>query len=610
MVRARMDEAQRPTADLTRVRGCVCWESDPGFVAPVVLNPVAVADLGYPRADATGPGFLRVHLVPEDLEPVVALCRAVAAEATARELHCRVLAADGRVIAYHVEAHPGPTGVFGLMVATGEGDLAAALALSEQRFADLAEAAFDAVVLHEQGRIVFANQAFARLFGYGLADLVGRSLLELAAPESRDLVREKILSGAEGAYEAVGLHRDGRRLRGELRGTSLRFAGRMMRLTAIRDVTALRASQEALERSEHRLRRIIESAPDAIGVHAEGQWLYVNRALVALAGRASAAELLGAPAAEAVHPDDRPLVRERIQRMIRTGLPEPAVLERVLRPDGTVVDAEVAAAPIAVEDKTAIVVFARDVTERTRAEEERARLFAETQRAVRLREEFLSIAAHELRTPVTSLQLAVQSLERVARAGPLTDARVAFIGRAVEIAARQSRRLTQLVAALLDISRVQAGRFVLTREPVDLGALVREAAVRLGEDLAMAGCELSLETAPEVIGHWDRLRLDQVVTNLLANALKFGAGKPVEVRVEREADLARITVRDYGIGIPPDRIGVIFDRFERAVSADHYGGLGLGLFIVRLIVEAHQGAVRVAGEPGRGATFTVELPAR
>jgi signal transduction histidine kinase len=173
---------------------------------------------------------------------------------------------------------------------------------------------------------------------------------------------------------------------------------------------------------------------------------------------------------------------------------------------------------------------------------------------------------------------------------------------------RSADRLTRLVTSLLDISRIGAGRLDLEREETDLSEVTREVAERFQEEARRARCELRVDTTPAV-GFWDRLRLDQVVTNLLANALKYGAGAPIDVRVTAQDGRALLTVRDHGIGISEEDQRRIFQRFERAVSQRNYGGFGLGLWIVRQIVEAQGGAVRVESEPGHGSTFTVELEA-
>jgi signal transduction histidine kinase len=139
--------------------------------------------------------------------------------------------------------------------------------------------------------------------------------------------------------------------------------------------------------------------------------------------------------------------------------------------------------------------------------------------------------------------------------------------------------------------------------------VVKEMVEQLSEELARAQCKLAMRVPDQpVLGRWDRLRLEQVVANLLSNAAKFGQGKPVQIAVEQTADTARLVVEDHGIGIPPEYLSHIFERFERAVSPRQYGGLGLGLYIVRAIVEAMGGTVRAQSTVGAGASFVVELP--
>jgi signal transduction histidine kinase len=169
-------------------------------------------------------------------------------------------------------------------------------------------------------------------------------------------------------------------------------------------------------------------------------------------------------------------------------------------------------------------------------------------------------------------------------------------------------RLEQLTAELLDVTRIEQGRLQLNPIEIALDAVVREAVDHIEADLAAAGSPVSIECASPVVGRWDPSRLDQVVTNLVSNAAKFGAGKPIEIRIERLGPTARLAVTDHGIGIDPARRPYVFDRFERAVPSSRYGGLGLGLYIARSIVVAHGGTITVDSEPGAGSTFTVILP--
>ena len=233
---------------------------------------------------------------------------------------------------------------------------------------------------------------------------------------------------------------------------------------------------------------------------------------------------------------------------------------------------------------------------------ENARLYREAQRAVAIRDEFLSIASHELRTPLTSLLLQLQSLQRL-----LDGDQLGFSGK-VDKAIRQTWRLEKLIDNLLDVSRIIAGRLTLELEEVDLAETVREVAERFADDGARAGCPIRIDAHKVVLGRWDRLRLEQVITNLIANAVKYAPGAPIEIGVAEDAGTARLTVTDHGEGIPSEHAAQIFGRFERATEGKSHSGLGLGLYITRHIVEAHAGRIRVDSDLGRGASFIVELP--
>ncbi|MEP6800665.1 MAG: ATP-binding protein [Acidobacteriota bacterium] len=235
-----------------------------------------------------------------------------------------------------------------------------------------------------------------------------------------------------------------------------------------------------------------------------------------------------------------------------------------------------------------------------------AKLYEEAQEAIRARDEFLSVASHELKTPVTTLQLQIQGLLRRLRTGgtPTPEA----LAERLSTSERQVERLTHLINDLLDISRITGGRLDLHIEPVDFSAVVRDVATRLEESLVRAGCAFLVNAPEPEVGAWDRLRLDQIVTNLVANAMKYGAGQPIEISLTGTGDRVRLSVADSGIGIAPENQARIFERFERAVSGRHYGGLGLGLWIVRQIVDALGGIISVESEPGRGSVFSVDLP--
>jgi len=251
--------------------------------------------------------------------------------------------------------------------------------------------------------------------------------------------------------------------------------------------------------------------------------------------------------------------------------------------------------------------LAMELASRAALAVDNALLYRASQEAVRLRDEFLAVASHELKTPLTPLNLRLQSLRReLDRGGPTLDP--ARVREHVAALQRQSKRLATLVESLLDVSRLEAGRLELNLEYVDLAALAREVTGRFGAQAARSHTPLEVHASEAVVGIWDRVRLEQVVSSLLSNALKYGSGRPVHVLVERGPRGARLTVRDEGIGISPEHLPRIFNRFERAVSAEHFGGLGLGLYLTRHLVQAFGGTIRAASEPGHGATFEVDLP--
>jgi PAS domain S-box-containing protein len=245
-----------------------------------------------------------------------------------------------------------------------------------------------------------------------------------------------------------------------------------------------------------------------------------------------------------------------------------------------------------------VVGTIRDVTQ----------LEADLRQAVRARDEFFSLASHELCTPLTSLQLQLEAITRALRRDPEQALQSGKLARRANAAATQAERMGMLLDVMLDVSRIAGGRLPLEYEDSDAAAIARAVATRMAAPAAEAGSTVEIQAAAREAGRWDPLRLEQVLANLLSNAIKYGGGRPITLTLGGDAARLSIAVRDQGIGIAPEQQARIFERFERAVSAHNYGGFGLGLWICRRIVDAMEGEISVESAPGRGATFTVMLP--
>lgn len=260
------------------------------------------------------------------------------------------------------------------------------------------------------------------------------------------------------------------------------------------------------------------------------------------------------------------------------------------------------------EAKPCVLTMCHDITERQHAALERERLLEEAQAAVRLRDEFLSVASHELKTPLTTLRLHIESMQRIMSKAETADPALQRMMSKLEISVHQISQLTALVNGLLDVTRIREGRLALDLEVLDLSQVVHATVEQFEEQFQQMGCTVLLDIAPASTINADRSRLEQILTNLLSNAIKYGRGQPIHICVTGEASAVRLSVQDHGIGIATADQQRIFKRFERAVSTQHYGGLGLGLFVVHQLVTVLGGTITVESQPDQGSTFTVTFP--
>jgi PAS domain S-box-containing protein len=465
----------------------------------------------------------------------------------------------------------------------------------------------------DKARVTLLNPVAERLTGWSEREAIGRPVDEVfdivdevsrqkaVNPVAR-VLREGVVVGL--ANHTALRSRDGTERPIADSGAPIRDgqSGTRGAVLVFRDVTEERRGEEALRQSEERLRLMIASVHDyaIFFLDAGGNVASWNPGAERIKGYRPD-EILGVHFARFFTAED-----------VRAGKPDRELEQAAsqgrfeddawrVRKDGSRFWANVVIS--AVRDGSGQLVgftkVTRDLTERRRMEDERVRL-AEAQAALRLRDEFLSIASHELKTPLTALQLQLQGL-----VDRLTGDEALALK--ADKARRAGERLADLVETLLDVSRITTGRLRLNPEKFDLVESARDVMERFQETAAQAGCTLSLKTGGPVVGTWDRLRIEQIVTNLVANATKYAPGAPVEVSIESEGDAAVLEVRDGGRGLREDDLSRVFGRFERA-GGTAAGGMGLGLYITRQFAEAHGGTVSARNVDGGGACFTVALP--
>ncbi len=428
------------------------------------------------------------------------------------------------------------------------------------------------------------------------------SVLLLPGPERMSLIQQALATAPYvGTHVRCGLPADRDALLSDVRG-AIEATGRRRAYRRTLEALSNQATPStAVFRPQptHVLDRLLQLAPVGIlATDGEGRVTVANPAALSLLGEApalvgtSASDLFSGPAREGWQAATAEAGGGRSLQL---------QLTRVRHGAEQVVDIVLADLPSG-EGSGGLLVILQDATVRAEVDRQREASVRQLNEALRLRDEFLAVAAHELRTPLTPLTLNLQSIQRRLEAAPQP------LRRALATAERQTHKLAQLIDGLLDVSRLTAGKLVLRPEPMDLVEVVQEGLTQHRQQAEDAGCSLELEAPTAVCGIWDRLRMDQVFTVLLSNALKYGQGTGVRIQVYCEAATAFLHVSDRGIGIAPEDQTRIFQRFERAASEQNYGGLGLGLFIAASLVEAMGGRISVRSAPNQGARFSVALP--
>lgn len=501
---------------------------------------------------------------------------------------------------------------------TEESQARAALVLSETSFRTLVDSIRDYAIfmLDPQGMVFSWNAGAERINGYSADEVLGHHFKIFYLPEERNSGQPELelkTARETGRYEEEcwRIRKNGGRFRAHVVMTAIHsVAGELLGYAKVtQDVTERWEAEQELRQSERRFRILVEQVRDyaIFMLSPEGRVATWNLGAQRIEGY-EASEVIGRHVGMFYPPED--IAGGKLARLLQQADVVGVARDHGwrLRKDGSRFWADVTLTALrdANGNLYGYVKVIRDLTERVEAEE-LAQAYEAAREAVRARDEFLSIASHELRTPLAVAQLQLQSLKRLLKNGT-SGLDPQSISAAIDRALGSTTRLSQLVDTLLDVSRITSGRIQLHLSTFDLTDVVRDTADRLTEMAQEAGCELQVQVMTGLTGRWDRLRVEQALLNLISNACRYAPGSPVHIGMEQDGERVRLWVQDAGPGIAPDKLELIFDRFERAVPAESYGGLGLGLFVTRQIAEAHGGSVHVVSTLGKGSTFTLELP--
>lgn len=484
-------------------------------------------------------------------------------------------------------------------------------------------------------RFIRFNKAGEELLGYSRQELTGKNDYDFFPKEEADFFTSKdrmVLDGREILLipeESIHTKHHGDRILRtrkipiyDKEGQPQYLLGISEDITEVKRLNEERRRTEVMLKSAERINILIQHSLDAVvGMNSKGIITSWNSQAEKIFGWEKN-DAIGQSLANLIIP---PAIKETykagLARFLSTGhgrILNQRIELNALRRGDVEFPVELAIIPIQEDSDYLFYAFIRDISDRKNLEQQQKSLLAKehhsrkvAEQTINMQDDFLSIAAHELRTPITPISMQLQLLERTLAKGAETDLPSSTKQTLLKLTGNSRKeidRLSRLIDELLDISRISAGRLVLNLEKVNLSKIVESQVERYLAQSLKAGSVLTSRIEPDIIGLWDPVRVECVVENLLTNAIKYGQGKPIELMLERKNKSVILTVQDHGIGISKEDKQKIFKKFERAVSVKDYSGFGLGLYITCEIVQAHKGTITVESEPHQGSTFVVEFP--
>jgi len=494
-----------------------------------------------------------------------------------------------------------------------------ALRESENKFRSLVNQAAEMLFLHDtDGQIMDVNKAAINNTGYSREELLDMNIFDIDpdAEERRDL--EKYWKGVNPedppkTFEARHKRKDGSTYPAEITLSKVVLSDGNYILALARDITERKRSQEKLRESEERYRQLVELSPDAIVIHRDGKVVYANPSALDLFKASDLDSALGKPIMDFIHPDSREKVKKRVKKLYEEGETGEMTEEKMYRVDGEAINVEVAMAPVKFHGEKAAQAVIRDITERKKRQQalkEYAEKLEEANEKLRAlsqtKSEFISLASHELKTPLAIVKGYADVLSSDTLGG-LNQKQLEKIKR---ISANIDH-LTHLVNVMLDISRIERGELYLKKETVNLSQIALKVVDDLENMASKKQIDLKTYIRKDIQKEVDKDRIKEVFMNLVINAIKYTLEEgEVKVSLTTQKDNAVFKVSDTGVGISEEDLKEIFKPFTVGESAydRKKRGAGLGLAISKKLVEMHGGEIDCESQLDEGTTFTVTLP--
>lgn len=487
---------------------------------------------------------------------------------------------------------------------------------SEELYRDLVELSGDAIYMQNDGRINFMNAAGLELFGAASSeDIIGRHALELTHPDFHSTVeRMQRMPNLDRAHtttvlEQKRLRLDGSEFWGQTVITPFMWKGTKSALVTIRDISERKRTEDELRMSEERYQKLVEGTQAAITVHNGMEILYANSAAIDLHGADTLENLIGRDPMEFIHPDERQNVAARRKLILEHGLTAETTEQKQLRLDGSVIMVECTGNPVHWNGRSCVLVEARDITARHRAENDLLIAKESAELANRTKTEFLANMSHELRTPLNAV-IGFSEIMKSELLGEMGNEQ--YKGYCNDIH-QSGIHLLKVINDILDISKIEAGKFDLYDEEIDPVEAIESCMRLIRERARNSNIDLSMVLQGELpLIRADERKLKQILLNLLSNAVKFTPeGGSVSIEAVADSELGfKVSVSDTGIGIAREDFNTVLTPFGQVESAlgRKFDGTGLGLPLAKSLVELHGGSLSLESEIGSGTTVTVQFP--